>query len=270
MTLDADPGLLARLWRNERHVPAEAGQDAKGSDVVQWQGTNFTVDGHEPTSAEEYYQIGLHCWNTAQHHGADVYFLEAAASTGHSAAIELLGHIDYAQGRYASAVPRLRRSSGSPRAAYYLASLYHQGCPQAGIVQSLDEAARWYHASAELGEPEAMLALGDLYLERLLPLTRAPAEHALEQFLAAAARSHPYGQYRAAEVYRTLYQDSERAAVMYQSCVDNPRTERHSLGSMMMLQSQAHLREITAVRTARLQQQRRDAVNPAQRRDDFY
>ncbi|MFB7241756.1 hypothetical protein CW362_00455 [Streptomyces populi] len=247
-----------------------AGHDAKGSDMVQWQGTNFTVDGHEPTSAEEYYRIGLHCWNTGQHPGAEIRFLETAASTGHSAAIELLGHIDYTQGRYASAVPRLRHSSRSPRAAFYLASLYHHGCPQAGIVQSLDEAARWYHASAELGEPEAMLVLGDLYLEQLIPVTGAPAEHALEQFLAAATRNHPYGQYRAAEIYRTLYQDNERAAVMYQSCVDNPMTERHALGSMMLLQSQAHLREISAYRAARRRQQRRDTVDPTQRRGDFY
>ncbi|WP_328551553.1 tetratricopeptide repeat protein [Streptomyces sp. NBC_00358] len=238
--------------------------------MVQWQGTNFTVDGREPTNADEYYRIGLHCWNSGQHRGAEVFFLETAASKGHSAAIELLGHIDYVQGQYASAVPRLRRSTGSPRATYYLASLYHHGCPQAGIVESLDEAGRWYRVSAELGEPEAMLALGELYLERLLPLTRSPAEHALEQFLAATARNHPYAQYRAAEIYRTLYQDNERAAVLYQSCVDNPLTGRHALGSMMMLQSQAHLREISALRAARLQQQRRDTVNPAQRRGDFY
>ncbi|MGW3664665.1 tetratricopeptide repeat protein [Streptomyces sp. NPDC005141] len=238
--------------------------------MVQWQGTNFTVDGREPTSAEEYYQIGLHCWNCGQPRGAEAFFLEAAAATRHSAAIELLGHIDYVQGRYASAVPRLRDSSGSPRAAYYLASLYHRGCPQAAIAQSFDEAGRWYHAAAELGEPEAMLALGDLYLERLLPLTRAPAEHALEQFLAAAARNHPYAQYRAAELYRTLFQDTERAAALYRSCAENPMTGRHALGSMMMLQSQAHLREISATTRARLLQQRRDTMNPAQRRDDFY
>ncbi|MFJ3234668.1 tetratricopeptide repeat protein [Streptomyces sp. NPDC086787] len=238
--------------------------------MVQWQGTNFTVDGHEPTSAEEYYRIGLHCWNSTQHRGAAAFFLEAAAGTGHGAAVELLGHIEYVQERYASAVPRLRQSTGSPRATYYLASLYHRGCPQAGITQSFDEAARWYHASAELGEPEAMLALGDLYLERLLPLTRAPAEHALEHFLAAAARNHPYGQYRAAELYRTLYQDPERAAALYQSCVDNPMTERHALGSMMTLQSRAHLREISANRTTRLEQQRRDAINPERPRGDFF
>ncbi|MFI5634010.1 tetratricopeptide repeat protein [Streptomyces sp. NPDC051664] len=253
-----------------RKVAAEAGQDEIGSDVMQWQGTDFTVDGHEPTSAEEYYRIGLHCWNSAQYRGAAAFFLEAAAATGHSAAVELLGHVEYVQGQYASAVPRLRQSTGSPRAAYYLASLYHRGCPEAGIVQSFDEAASWYHAAAELGEPEAMLALGDLYLERLLPLTRAPAEHALEHFLAASARDHPYAQYRAAELYRTLYQDVERAAALYQSCVDNPMTARHSLGSMMILQSQAQLREISAIRTARLQQHRRDAVNPERRRGDFY
>ncbi|MGW1535493.1 tetratricopeptide repeat protein [Streptomyces aureus] len=251
-------------------MSAGAGHDARGSDMVLWQGTNFTVDGHEPTSAEEYYRIGLHSWNSGQHPGAEVYFLEIAAARGHGAAIELLGHIDYIQGRYASAVPRLRHSSGSPRSAFYLASLYHHGCPQAGIVESLDEAARWYHASAELGEPEAMIVLGDLYLERLIPITRAPAEHALEQFLAAATRNHPYGQYRAAEIYRTLYQDNERAAVMYQTCVDNPLTARHALGSMMTLQSQAQLREIAAARAARRLQQRRDAVNPAQRRGDYY
>lgn len=238
--------------------------------MVRWQGTDFTVDGHEPTSDEEYYQIGLHCWNSVQHRGAAAFFLEAAAATGHSAAVELLGHVDYVQGHYASAVPRLRQSTGSPRAAYYLALLYHHGCPEADIAQSFDEAARWYRAAVELGEPEAMLALGDLYLERLLPLTRAPAEHALEYFLAAAARNHPYGQYRAAELYRAFYQDTERAATLYQSCVDNPLTKSHTLGSMMTLQSQAHLREISATRAARLQQLRRDAVNPVHRRSDFY
>ncbi|MFD8999416.1 tetratricopeptide repeat protein [Streptomyces sp. NPDC059582] len=237
---------------------------------MQWQGTNFTVDGREPAGAEDHYRIGLHCWNSSQHRAAASFFLEAAAATGHSAAVELLGHVEYVQGHYARAVPRLRQSNGSPRAAYYLASLYHQGCPEAGITQSYDEAARWYRAAAELGEPEAMLALGDLYLERLLPLTRAPAEHALEHFLAAAARDHPYAQYRAAELYRTLYRDTERAAALYRSCVDNPMTGRHALGSMMTLQSQAHLREMSATGTARLEQQRRDAVNPPQFRGDFY
>lgn len=238
--------------------------------MVQWQGTNFTVDGHEPTSAEEYYRIGLHCWDSAEHRNAATAFLETAAAGGHSAAIELLGHIDYVQGRYASALPRLRQSTGSPRAAYYLATLYHQGCPPAGVPQSFDEAARWYRSAAQLGEPEAMLALGDLYLERLLPVVRTPAEHALEHFLAAAARQHPYGQYRAGEVYRTLYQDPQRAAALYQACVDNPLTVRHALGSMMMLQSQAHLREIAANGAAGLLRQRRDAVNPPHHRGDFY
>ncbi|MGW1724290.1 tetratricopeptide repeat protein [Streptomyces sp. NPDC002306] len=238
--------------------------------MVQWQGTDFTVDGREPTSAEDHYQIGLHCWNSAQHRAAASYFLEAAAATGHSAAVELLGHADYVRGHYARAVPRLRQSTGSPRAAYYLGSLYHQGCPEAGITQSYDEAGRWYRAAAELGEPEAMLALGDLYLERLLPLTHAPAQHALEYFLAAAARDHPYAQYRAAELYRTLYQDVERAAALYRACVDNPMTGRHALGSMMTLQSQAHLREMSATGAARLEQQRRDAVNPPRSRGDFY
>lgn len=238
--------------------------------MVQWQGTDFTVDGREPATAEDYYRIGLHCWSGEPHRDAAAYFLGAAADVGHEAAIELLGHIDYVYGRFASAVPRLRRSSGSPRAAYYLASLHQRGCPEAGIAQSYDEAARWFRAAAELGEPEAMLALGDLYLERLLPLTRSPAEHALEQFLAAAARDHPYGQYRAAEIYRTLYQDTERAAALYRSCVDNPLTGRHALGSMMTLQSQARLREITATTAARLQRQRRDAVDPAERRGDFH
>jgi TPR repeat protein len=238
--------------------------------VVHWQGTNFTVDGHEPTGVEDYYRIGLHCWNSGQHRAAAPFFLETAAAVGHSAAVELLGHIAYVQGHYVSAVPWLRQSTGSPRAAYYLASLYHRGCPEAGIAQSLDDAARWYRAAAELGEPEAMLALGDLYLERLLPLTRAPAEHALEHFLTAAARNHPYAQYRAAELYRTLYQDTERAAALYQSCVDNPMTGRHALGSMMTLQSHAHLREISAMRTARMEQQRRDAVNPVKPRGHFF
>ncbi|MFC9330387.1 tetratricopeptide repeat protein [Kitasatospora sp. NPDC057015] len=238
--------------------------------MVRWQGIDFTVDGREPVTAEEYYRIGLQCWNGAQYRAAAVFFLEPAADAGHSGAVELLGHVDFVEGRYASAVQRLRASPDSPRAAYYLAVLHHRGCPQAGIAQSLDEAARWYGVAAGLGEPEAMLTLGELYLERLLPLTRAPAEQAMEYFLAAAAREHPYAQYRAAELYRTLYQDPGRAAALYRSCVDNPLTGRHALGSMMTLQSQAHLREIEAARTADLQQQRRDAVNPMRHRDDFY
>ncbi|GAA4984728.1 hypothetical protein [Kitasatospora paranensis] len=238
--------------------------------MVQWRGIDFTVDGREPTTAEEFYRIGLHCWTGTQYREAAAHFLEGAASAGHADAVELLGHIDFVQGRYASAVPRLRQSTGSPRAAHYLATLYQQGCPQAGIARSLDEAARWYRTAAELGEPEAMLALGELYLERLLPLTRSPADHALEYFLAAAARHHPYAQYRAAELYRTLHQDAERAVALYQDCVDNPLTPRHALGSMMTLQSWAHLRELSATRTARLLQQRRDAVNPGQHRGDFY
>ncbi|MEW1773555.1 hypothetical protein [Streptomyces sp. NPDC086777] len=237
--------------------------------MAHWQGTDFTVDGREPTSAEDHYQIGLHCWNSAQHRAAAPYFLETAASAGHDAAVELFGHIAYLQGHYAIAVPLLRRSTESPRAAYYLGTLYHQGCPEAGMAQSLDDAARHYRAAARLGEPEAMLALGELYLERLLPLTRTPAEHALEHFLAAAERGHPYAQYRAAELYRTLYQDTGRAAALYRSCVDNPMTGRHPLGSMMTLQSQAHLREEAATRAARAAQQRRDAVNPVERRGDF-
>ena len=238
--------------------------------MVQWQGIDFTVDGREPVTAEEYYRIGLNCWSGSQYRAAAVFFLEPAADAGHGGAVELLAHVDFVEGRYASAVPRLRASPGSPRAAHYLAVLHHRGCPQAGIAQSLDEAAGWYGVAAGLGEPEAMLALGELYLERLLPLTRAPADHALEHFLAAAAREHPYAQYRAAELYRTLYQDTGRAAALYRSCVDNPMTRRHALGSMMTLQSQAHLREIEATRTAGLQQQRRDAVNPAHHRGDFY
>ncbi|MCX5214422.1 hypothetical protein OG689_35065 [Kitasatospora sp. NBC_00240] len=238
--------------------------------MVLWRGIDFTVDGHEPNGAEEYYRIGLHCWNGAQHREAAAFFLGAAAADGHGAAVELLGHVEYTQGRYASALPWLRQSTGSPRAAYYLASLYHQGCAQAGLGQSFDEAARWYRAAAELGEPEAMLALGDLYLEGLLPLTHAPVAHALQYFLAAAARDHPYAQYRAAELYRTYHQDTGRAAALYRSCVDNPLTGRHALGSLMLLQSQAHLREMSATDTARLLQQRREAVNPEQRRGDFY
>ncbi|MEU8929077.1 hypothetical protein AB0D30_04275 [Streptomyces sp. NPDC048409] len=237
--------------------------------MAHWQGTDFTVDGREPATAEDHYRIGLHCWNSGQHRAAAPYFLETAAGAGHEAAAELLGHIAYLQGHYAIAVPLLRRSTGSPRAAYYLASLYQQGCPEAGLAQSLDEAAHHYRAAARLGEPEAMLALGELYLERLLPLTRTPAEHALEYFLAAAERGHPYAQYRAAELYRTLYQDTERAAALYQACVDNPMTARHALGSMMTLQSQAHLREEAAARAARTARQRRDAVNPVERRGDF-
>ncbi|MEV7323439.1 hypothetical protein [Streptomyces sp. NPDC093970] len=237
--------------------------------MAHWQGTDFTVDGREPTSAEDHYQIGLHCWNSGQHRAAAPYFLETAASAGHEAAVELLGHIAYLQGQYAIAVPLLRRSTGSPRAAHYLASLYQRGCPEAGIAQSLDEAARHYRAAARLGEPESMLALGELYLERLLPLTQAPAQHALEYFLAAAERDHPYAQYRAAELYRTLYQDTERATALYRACVDNPMTGRHPLGSMMTLQSQAHLREMAAMRDARAAQQRRDAVNPVEQRGDF-
>ncbi|MEU9132061.1 tetratricopeptide repeat protein [Kitasatospora sp. NPDC048540] len=238
--------------------------------MVLWQGINFTADGHEPTTAEEYYRIALHCWNSDPHRPATTFFLETAAATGHPAAVELLGHVRYVQGQYADAVPWLRQSPGSPRAAYYLATLSHHGCPPAGVAPSLDDAAHWYRAAASLGEPEAMLALADLYLERQLPVTRTPADHALELLLTAADGGHPYAQYRAAELYRTLYGDTGRAAALYRACLDNPMTPRHALATLMTLQSQAHLREITANQAYQQRQQRGDALNPPHRRDDFY
>lgn len=241
-----------------------------GGGMVLWQGNNFTVDGREPTTAEEYYRIGLRCWHDDRYRNAATHFLGAAADVGHEAAIELLGHIDYVQGASRAPCHTCGGAAVHPAPPTTSPASTSAVAPRPQIGQSYDEAGRWYRAAARSGEPEAMLALGDLYLERLLPVTGTPAEHALEQFLAAAARGHPYGQYRAAEIYRTLYQDSERAAALYRACVDNPLTGRHALGSMMTLQSQAHLREFSATTAARLQQQRRDATHPAERRDDFY
>ncbi len=136
-------------WRTGR----APGRDGRGGAWCRWQGIDFTVDGREPVSAEEYYRIGLHCWNSAEHRGAAVFFPETAASAGHGDADELLGHVAYVQGHYAKAVPRPRRGTGSPRAAHYLASLYHRGCPEAGIARSLDEAARRYRAEAAPAAP---------------------------------------------------------------------------------------------------------------------
>ncbi|MEY9964094.1 TPR repeat protein [Streptacidiphilus sp. MAP12-16] len=230
--------------------------------MVVWNGVNFTADGREPTTGEEFYQIGLYCWNSGQYRPAAAFFLEHAAVGGHAVAAELLGHVLYLQGDYARAVPWLLQSPASRRAAYYLGTLYQQGCPQAGFVQSYDAAAEWYRKSAALGEPEAMLALGELYLDRLLPITRAPVDHALEYLLRAAQGGHPYAQYRVAELYRTLDADLERAAAFYEQCLANPAREGHSLGSLMTLQSEAALREIRSTQASRGWEQRRRAVNP--------
>lgn len=230
--------------------------------MVLWNGVNFTVEGREPQTAGEFYDIGLHSWNSAQYRPAAPFFLEHAAARGHAAAAELLGHVYFLDRDYAKAVPWLRQSPGSRRAAYYLGCLYQQGCPQAGIAQSFDTAAEWYRQAVSLGEPEAALALGDLYLERLLPLSRAPMAHALEYFLTAAQQGHPYGQFRAAEVYRTLYEDLDRAAEFYERCLANPARQNHSLNNLMTLQSQAALGQIRSTQTYRNLQLRRDTVNP--------
>jgi uncharacterized protein len=233
-------------------------------------GADYTVDGREPVTAEDHYRIGLHCWGSDAHRPAAAFFLEAAERAGHADAAELLGHADFVQGRYAAAVPRLLRSTGSPRAAHYLGTLHQRGCPEAGIAASYEEAAHWYRRAAALGEPESMMALGDLYLERLLRPARSPAEHALEHFLAAADLGHPYGQYRAAEVCRTLLDDPARAAALYRACAGNPRTPGHPLGPMMALQSRVHLGDLAAAQETRLRQARRDAVTPPHQRYDTY
>lgn len=229
--------------------------------MVVWNGVNFTADGREPVTPEDFHRIGQYCWDNAQYRPATAYFLEQAAVGGHAVAAELLGHVCYSQGDYAKAVPWLLRSS-SRRAAYYLGRLHEDGCPAAGIVRSLGAAAEWYRRAAALGEPEAMLALGEMYLERLLPLRRSPAEHALEHFLPAAEAGHPYAQFRAADLYRTLYEDLPRAAFHYERCLANPARERHALATLMTLQSEAALRDIDYTLKMRAQQQHRDAVNP--------
>ncbi|WNI18842.1 tetratricopeptide repeat protein [Actinacidiphila sp. ITFR-21] len=161
--------------------------------MVLWNGVNFTADGREPATADEFYQIGLRCWKSSQYRPAAPFFLEHAAVAGHALAAEFLGHVCFLQGDHAKAVPWLRRSTASPRAGYYLGCLCQRGFPEAGIAQSFDAAAQWYRHAVSLGEPEAMLALGDLYLERLLPVSRAPMAHALEYFLLAAGQGHSYG-----------------------------------------------------------------------------
>ncbi|MFG2949847.1 tetratricopeptide repeat protein [Streptomyces adustus] len=227
-----------------------------------WKGIEFTVDARQPVTAEDFHQIGLHCWSSPSHRAAAAFFLEQAAARGHDASAELLGHICFVQGDHAQAVPWLRQSPASPRAAYYLGCLYQQGAPEAGIAQSYDEAAGHYRRAASLGEPEAMLALGNLYLERLLPVSRAPAEHALEHFLAAAHRGHPYGQFRAAEVYRTLYADPDRALPLYEQCLANQARTSHALGSLMTLQSEAAVRDIRWNRNNHSMHLRRADVDP--------
>lgn len=238
--------------------------------MVLWNGVDFTADGREPVTAEEFYRIGRYCWDSGQYRPAAGFFLEPAAAEGHSAAGELLGHVRFVQGDYAQAVPWLRRSPGSPRAAYYLGSLYQRGCPEAGIGQSYDAAADWYRRATALGEPEAMLALGELYLERLVRLERAPVDHALECFLPAAEAGHPYAQYRVADLYRTSYADLRRAAHFYELCLANPAREQHALNSLMTFQSAAFLREIRAAQQTQRLEQRRDTVNPRQPRDPSY
>ncbi|MPY31532.1 sel1 repeat family protein [Streptomyces adustus] len=235
---------------------------AEGTYGVLWNGIEFTVDGRQPVSADDFHQIGLHCWSSPPHRAAAAFFLEQAAAKGHDGAAELLGHICFVQGDYVQAVPWLRQSSGSPRAAYYLGCLYQQGALDAGIAQSYDDAADHYRRAVALGEPEAMLALGNLYLERLLPVSRAPMEHALEHFLAAAHKGHPYGQFRAAELYRTLYADPDRALALYEQCLANPARSGHALASLMTLQSETAVREIRWDRNNQAMELRRQAVNP--------
>ncbi|MFF3559262.1 tetratricopeptide repeat protein [Streptomyces sp. NPDC002574] len=238
--------------------------------MVLWNGVDFTADGREPTTAEEFYRIGRYCWDSGQYRAAAGFFLEPAANEGHALAGELLGHVRFAQGDPAGAVPWLRRNPDSPRAAYYLGVLSYQGCPEAGIRQSFDTAAEWYRRATALGEPEAMLALGEMYLERLVRLDRAPVDHALECFLPAARAGHPYAQYRVADLYRTSYADLQRAAHFYEMCLANPARERHTLNSLMTLQSAAFLREIRATQDMHRLEQRRNAVNPERPHDASY
>ncbi|MEU8941541.1 hypothetical protein OHU17_05290 [Streptomyces goshikiensis] len=230
---------------------------------MRWNGVDFTVDGREPTTAEEFHRIGLHCWQDPRHREAAAFFLEPAARAGHAEAAELLGHVLFSRGEYAAAAPWLRGSAGtSRRAAHYLGRLSYDGCPPAGITASYADAAHWYREAARLGEPEAMLALGEMYLERLLPLTGAPVAHALELFAAAAALGHPYAQFRSAELYRTDFAAPDPAARCYELCLANPATAAHPLGSLMTQQSRWHLSHIRAAGDAERSGRERDRLHP--------
>ena len=139
--------------------------------MAQFAGVNYTVDGREPVTAEEFGVIGAHCANTEQYDAAAVF----------------LGRAE------------------------------------------------------ELGDQEAMVRLGDLYLDGLLRCTRAPLEHALEHLTYASNLGHPYAQFRIAELYRTYYRDDATAARFYQACLANPRRASHTLGRLMTSVSEAQL-----------------------------
>ena len=230
--------------------------------MVWWNGTNFTTDGHEPATAEEYYGLGRHCWNSPEHRAGAAFFLEPAAGAGHEAAIDLLGHVLFSEGDYVHAVPWLLRATGSGRAAYYLGVLHQRGCSEAGVAKSFTEAVARFRRAAALGEPEAMVALGNLHSDRLLPGTRSPLEHALEFYLEASRLGHPYGQFLAAEVYYNDYGDLARAAVQYELCLANPQRDRHFLASLMTQRSEGALRDINWTVSQQELQRRRDEVNP--------
>jgi len=142
--------------------------------MAQFAGVNYTVDGREPVTAEEFGVIGAHCANTEQ---------------------------------------------------------------------------------------EAMVRLGDLYLDGLLRCTRAPLEHALEHLTYASNLGHPYAQFRIAELYRTYYRDDATAARFYQACLANPRRASHTLGRLMTSVSEQQLGSIGFYQQLRRNQARRDAVN---------
>jgi TPR repeat protein len=160
--------------------------------MAQFAGVNYTVDGREPVTAEEFGVIGAHCANTEQYDAAAVF----------------LGRAE------------------------------------------------------ELGDQEAMVRLGDLYLDGLLRCTRAPLEHALEHLTYASNLGHPYAQFRIAELYRTYYRDDATAARFYQACLANPRRASHTLGRLMTSVSEQQLGSIGFYQQLRRNQARRDAVNP--------
>ncbi|MHA6757447.1 SEL1-like repeat protein [Streptacidiphilus sp. PAMC 29251] len=230
--------------------------------MVWWNGTNFTTDGHEPSTAQEYFGLGQYCWSRSEHRSGAAFFLRPAADAGHEAAIELLGHVLFVQGDFVGAAPWLLKSTGSGRAAYYLGVLHQRGCSEAGIAKSFAAAVARYRRAAQLGEPEAMLVLGDLHSDRLLPVTRSPLEHALEFYLQASRLGHPYGQYLAAEVYRNDYGDLNRAAVQYELCLANASRAGHSLAGLMTQRSQAALRDIGWTLSQQELQRIRDEVHP--------
>src|ERR1700687_4409871 len=74
------------------------------------------------------------------------------------------GMAAYTQGDYPTALKEFKMlgtERGDDEAQYLLGQMYLNGL---GVTQDEAEAARWYRKSAELGHPEAQLALGNLLL----------------------------------------------------------------------------------------------------------